>query len=74
MRSSARGNSRVTSWHRTRAFVEPFHSGGVPIWVVNFMGEVVGGVEGFCFTSAMLFSGTLRSRLGLLLNRLEVRF
>ena len=48
--------------------------GGVPIWVVNFMGEVVGGVEGFCFTSAMLFSGTLRSRLGLLLNRLEVRF
>ena len=35
------------------------------------MGEIVGGVKGFCFTSAVLFSCMLKGRLGLLRNRLR---
>ena len=35
------------------------------------MGE---GVKGFCFALWMFFSGTLKSRLGLLCNQLEVSF
>ncbi len=47
--------------------------GGVPIQVVNSVGGLVGGVKASASPRRCCFLGTLRSRLGLLCNRLEVR-